>query len=521
MKKIIKILAVATFSLVICSCEDFLEETPRNEISSNQFFNEPDDVLSAVNALYAEGALNRYITGDFQINQGMGGYLSGLFSDERTERIGPAEANTLTLNASNLDQYLFGYWSNVYQIIGRANNAIKFIPDVAGLSEAEANQLLAEARFFRAFNYFAIVRDFGDVPLVLEPTENVDDVLGTRTPSAEVYEAIVTDLEWALNNGGLADVTMPNNGFRITKGVVAAVLANVELQRAGFPVQVGSASYTKAATAARTIINSGQYALISNGSTPETSAYNVLRTSENEAEHIFVLELDAQLRQSPYISWSSPRGANAPGALLDPYVAYLPNEQYVDFYDADEDLRIQNRQLWFTSINRDGVEYPFPDGVYGPYTWFDEVGLFETGRGGDDLNISLYSEILLIAAEAIAETEGVTAEAIGYLADVRSRAAMSMTRDAIVTELSGLSKEAFVEEVWKERLRELPLLFKIWPDVQRTRKYPVSPSPGEINFVDVIGHTSPFNATFEEKHLLLPIATTVRQRNPEMTGNGY
>ncbi len=521
MKNIVAILAVTVISFTFCSCEDFLEETPRDEISVGQFFNDPDDVRSAVNSLYGSGALNRYISGEFQINQGLGGYLSGLFSDQRTERIGPLEARTLTLNGSNLNQYLFTYWSSVYDAIGRANTAIKFIPEVESLSTTEANMLLAEARFYRAFNYFAIVRDFGDVPLILEPTENLDGIFVERTPSVEVYDSIVSDLEWALENGGLADVTLPNNDFRITKGAVAGLLANVELQRAGFPVQAGLASYASAATAARSIINSGQYSLIPNGPTPETSAYSVLRTSENAPEHVFVIELDGQFRPSPYVTWSSPRSANVPGTKIDPYLAYLPDSQYIDFYDPIEDLRIQNRQLWFTSINLDGVEYPFGTGVYGPYTWFDKVGLIETGRGGADLNVSLYSEILLIAAESIAETEGVTTEAVGYLADVRSRASLMTTREEIVSQLTGISKDIFVQEVWKERLRELPLLFKIWPDIQRTRKFPVSPAPGQIEFVDVIGHTSPANAAFQEFHLLLPIAQIVRQRNPELTGNGY
>lgn len=525
MKKTSKIIAIVIFLLTICSCQDFLEETPRDEISVNQFFTQPDDVRSAVNQLYGAGALTRYVSGDFQINQALGGYLSGLFTNERTERIGPAEANNLTLNGSNLDAYLFSYWRDVYQTIGRANTAIKYIPQVEelseGLSTAEANSLMAEARFFRAFNYFALVRDFGDVPLILDPFDSTEGINVPRTASTTVYDAIVEDLKWALDNGGLVDITFPNNEFRITRGVVATTLANVEMQRAGFPVNVGVEAYQRAASAARVVINSGQYALIPNGDTSESSAFNVLRTSENTSEHVFSIELDAQFKQSPYVSWSSSRSGNFPGTTVDPYLAYLPDAQYVSFYDPTDDLRIQNRQLWYTSIDIDGTEFPFPNGIYGPYTWFDEIPLFETGRGGKNLNVNLFSEVLLIAAESIARSEGVTAEAVGYLADVRSRASITLTRDLIVTQLSTLSADAFVEEVWKERLRELPLLFKIWPDIQRTRLFPVSTSAGEVDFVNVVGHTSPLGATFQDIHLLLPIAVTVKQRNPEITGNGY
>ena len=141
----------------------------------------------------------------------------------------------------------------------------------------------------------------------------------------------------------------------------------------------------------------------------------------------------------------------------------------------------------------------------------------------NNLHITLYSEVLLIAAESIAQTEGVTDEAVSYLTDVRSRAYWETDRSQIESELAVLSKEQFIEEVWKERLRELPLSFKIWPDIQRTRMYPVTSAsnPGEINFVNIVGATNPFGKTFEEKHMLYPISLIVRQRNPNITGNGY
>src|SRR5690606_28250084 len=191
-------------------------------------------------------------------------------------------------------------------------------------------------------------------------------------------------------------------------------------------------------------------------------------------------------------------------------------------YDPTKDLRIQNHQLWYSSIERDGTTYDF-NGNWAPYIWYDEEALFQTGKTGKDININLYSEILLIAAEAIAQSEGVTNEAVQYLADVRSRAYWQTDRSQIESELSGLSKDQFIEEVWKERLRELPFIFKIWSDIQRTHLYPVTSAtnPGEVNFVNVIGHTNPYGATYQEKHMLLPIATQVKDRNPELTKNGY
>ena len=130
----------------------------------------------------------------------------------------------------------------------------------------------------------------------------------------------------------------------------------------------------------------------------------------------------------------------------------------------------------------------------------------------------------MIAAEAIAKTDGVTDEAIAYLADVRARAYWQTSRNEIIAELSGLSVDDFVAEVWKERLRELVLEFRIWADVQRTRMFPVTNDSGngEIAFENVIGHTSIWGKTFEEKHLLFPISENERQRNPNLSQNtGY
>ncbi len=527
MKKIITlttaIISSAILLLIVSSCEEFLEENPKNQISVNQFFNTPDDVKSVVNSLYGEGAMRRYISGEFQIEMNLGGFMSGLFENERTERPGPFEANNLTLDAKNMDGFMYNWWRSGYDVIAKSNTAIKYIPGVEGLSQTEANQLLAEARFFRAFNYFFLVRDFGDVPLITEPYESLDNIYVSRTISDLVYDQIIEDLEWALNNGGLADVLFSSNGMRITKGVVAATLADVHLQKAGYPIQGGSDNYSEAAKAARIVINSGVYSLIQHGDNPEESAYSKMSTSETEQEYIFSVEAHEQHRSTWLHILSVPKYAAIPDVISgDVWIGYRPLDEFFRVYDPAADLRGQNRQIWHNSVERNGNTYDFK-GNWAPFTWYDEVALYETNKGSKNVNITLYSEVLLLAAEAIAQTEGVTSEAIKYLTDVRSRAYWETNRSQIESELSGLSKEEFVQEVWKERLRELPLTYKIWPDIQRTRLYPVTSSanPGEVSFVNVIGHTNPFGATYQEKHLLYPISTRVRERNPELTSNGY
>jgi len=519
MKKIIITIFIV---LGFTSCEKFLKETPKDQISSSQYFKTKADAEATVNILYYNGVPTFYNDAGFEgTSMMMSGYMSGLFDNGRKERPGPIEAQHLTLDPVNVNAYMHKWWQSCYQAISRSNIAIKYIPEIGALSESDANKLLAEARFFRALNYFYLVKIFGDVPLITEPSENLDNIYVKRDPDEKVYDQITTDLNWALDNGGLADVLFSSNGNRITQGVVSALLADAYLQMAGYPVQA-EGSYAKAAEVARMIINSGKYELIKNGNTPTESAYNKMRTSQNQSEYIYFLECNADLRTNNLTKYTIPTNAAPPGTKTGdfPWNGYRPLDEYVSIYDPDKDLRMKNNQLFYNKIEKNSIVYEFNE--WAPYLWYDETAIYSTGRGSMNIGMYRYAEVLLIAAEAIVQTKGVNNEAVTYLADVRSRGYWQTDRNQIELELAGLSDEQFIKEVWKERYRELALDYKTWPDIQRTRKYPVVSSPGVVEFVDVIGHTNPWGATFKESNMLFPISEMDIQRNPALVPNpGY
>ena len=115
--------------------------------------------------------------------------------------------------------------------------------------------------------------------------------------------------------------------------------------------------------------------------------------------------------------------------------------------------------------------------------------------------------------------------AAGYLAQVKARANME-GKDAstIASELQRLGKQAFIEECWKERLREFPLEMKIWDDCVRIGKFPQisATNKGEVQFVDLIGAKNGSGATFKATDLYWPIPVNEIQRNPNLTQNeGY
>ncbi|MCF6333172.1 MAG: RagB/SusD family nutrient uptake outer membrane protein [Draconibacterium sp.] len=523
-----KIPIVLLSFVVFASCNNFLTEEPRSEMSVDQFFTNPAHAYNAVNILYRSGCTDFYRTGVYSGSRAMlGGYISGLFDNNyKGQEVHIEHCQNLTLNGDNLSAYFDGAWDACYDAISKANLAINNISQTPDLTDAEKNRLIAQAKFFRAYNYYYLVKTFGNVPLILKEYSSLENLYVERSPSSQVYAQIVKDLKFAVEQGGLNDVAMPKNEFRISKGSAAALLADVYLNMSGFPVQKNK--YSDAASVARAIITSGSYSLIANGTCENKSAFNVMRQSNIEDEYMYSIEYNASISSNywqPSICY--PSEATSWGIIKYSITnnAYKPTKELLWIYDDANDLRIQEKQLFHSSLtylnDKKEITKKFETA---PYLWHDDKALFETGKTNKDMVIYRYAEVLLIAAEAIAKTEGVTSEAIGYLADVRSRAYWQTQKSDIIAELTGLSIEAFVEQVWTERLREFSLEYKIWSDIQRTHKYPVTSetNKGKVSFVDVIGHTTIWGKTITEKYLLFPISENERQRNPKLTQNpGY
>jgi hypothetical protein len=521
MKKIPVILLLT--GLICFSCKDFLEEKPRDELSAEQDFTARAHAFNAVNTLYRNGAPALYDGSVYAGSEAMiGQYMSGFFDNEyKGQEIQVQHTQQLTLTGRNLSTYLGGIWDDLYRGIARANNAIKNIPATPDLTAAEIRQLSAEARFFRALNYYYLVRLFGGVPVITEPYESLsNDLYVARGTVKEVYTLIEADLEYAVNEGGLPVKPMAANGNRITQGTAATLLAEVYLTMSGFPLQENR--YAEAAEMARSVIATGVYSLTQHDRDAagnvvlENSAYNKLRrTDASPNEYIFFHEYTAGIAASAYPQFTYPVAKPQGVKYTLTNGAYQPLNQFLWGYDATNDLRVQEKQYFHTTYNRAGESRTFPPT---PYLWHDDEALFGNASSGKDKEVYGYADVLLIAAEAIALSQGVTPEAVNNLAEVRSRAYWKTDPMVIRAELQALPVNEFVEEVWAERFRELVFEFQTWYDIVRTRKYPITSAAanGEITFAEVVGQTNPWGKTFAARHLLLPISEAERQRNPNL-----
>jgi hypothetical protein len=278
-----------------------------------------------------------------------------------------------------------------------------------------------------------------------------------------------------------------------------------------------------------------------NGDLQLNSAYNQIRTSNlNLSETVFSHEYMTGISDGGWWpTYAFPDGyaplfgSNFKYAItnLTYGAADAPDSIAIKWYPSN-DLRVQEKQFFFREFtySNNGTDVSVPISPTGNWFYYDADAAFNTGSCSQAKIVLRYPEVLLIAAEAIAQSEGVTAEAINDLAQVRARAFPSAPDGSsyqadvqtVANSLQGLSVNDFVQQVWTEKLREFALEFKIWDDIQRTRQYPVSADNGVVTFVNVVGATTPWSATFGEQHLLWPIPADEIQRNPNLQQNpGY
>ncbi|MFT4095153.1 MAG: RagB/SusD family nutrient uptake outer membrane protein [Niabella sp.] len=518
MKHIILIFLCAS---ALTSCTKFLEEEPRSSLTSKAYYETEAQALANVNALYRRGATQRYsyassayIGPTASINTMLTGYFTNSYEGQELICL-YAKQLTRQNNLSVVSSTMNTIWDGCYEAINIANAAIKYIPEIDMDSET-ANELVAEAKFFRAFNYFYLVKTFGDVPLFSTPYESLDDDLYLERSSVEsVYDLIESDLTEAA--AVLPAVTFASNAHRITKYVAEMTLANVYLQQS---------DYANAAEAAAIVINS-PHGLTANTDLTTGSAYNTLRKTDDLDEVIYAQEYDASINNSSW--WPTYSFNSSAVSLFTTYSIFErvfgPTDRFLNVYTAT-DLRIQPNQFFHWTYTNPSTGKTWTSSTAGVWYYYDEDALLNTGIGTKDWNFYRYPEALLIAAEALAKsTNSVSATAAGYLAQVRARASTTGASVAQITsQLQALSADDFVEECWTERLREFPLEFKMWDDCLRTKMFPVisASEKGSVEYVSLVGASNGYGATFTESDLLWPVSADELQRNPNLTQNpGY
>ena len=181
---------LAVLALACTSCDDMLDISPRDKfVNEPSFWNNANQVENYTNSMYGNFSGYGYsgTGGDF--------YFSSLSDDQ-------ANPNFENWTFTNVPAKS-GYWSNPYTEIRRANYLLENI-DGSTMSDANKAHYAAVARLSRAYNYFLLVKRYGDVQwqdhVVLDT--NDEYVTGPRDDRDVVMDNILADLDYAIANIG-------------------------------------------------------------------------------------------------------------------------------------------------------------------------------------------------------------------------------------------------------------------------------------------------------------------------------
>jgi hypothetical protein len=488
--------AGALLALLPGCTEKFLDEKPRDSVTTENFYRTEADAIQAVTAAYSElgkaGQYNKALWGigdimsDNSTTGGAGG-SDGAYAQE---------VDNFNLTSSN--DLITRLWGGCYVGIGRANLVLERVPGI-NMSAAIKQRSLGEAQFLRAKYYFDLVRCYGDVPLITSPPKVPGDALIPRTPAAQVYAQIETDLRAAITN--LPGTYSGADLGRATKWAATKVLLTEK-------------KLPEAADAARDVIDHSGLRLWAN------YGDNFKVANENGQESLFEVQ---------YIGLHNEFVFDGLGSVMNTFFAprfqdlvpergygfNVPEPNFVNGYEPGDRRRA-------VTIWTPGDAYPTgssakaqpanlvgsPNG-YNVKKWF--VGRVNTRVWDSELNFPVLrlAEMYLIAAEGLGFPAG-----LAYVNTVRRRAfgddlsVPATTPQPHDLNPNNTTANSFADAVLRERRYELAFEDDRWFDLKRTDHL--------VNNPHLISKgIKPF-------HVLLPVPLSERDANPALTQNdGY
>ncbi len=390
MKTIINIRAIAVFLglMTFLACSDEFIDVESPDPNSEDFFNTEEDYQDALVGAYdlLQSTYINVMLGEIASDNTLAG------GESATDVIGIQEIDDMIHTPVN--QQLRDIWGWMYAGVNRSNYIMEFQDNIDFTGK---NEVLAQARFLRAYYYFELVKWFGDVPMKVDERIQFGDQFDIdRTPRAEVYAQIEADLIYAADN---LPVTQAEAG-RITKGAAQALLGKAYLYQDKF---------AEAAQTLDLVINSGNYELV------------------DDYESIFEQEGENNLESVFEVQYSDKEGAgfgclqcsegnvavgfngirNYAGPTFESGFSFnVPTQEAFDFFEAGDirrDIAILDIEAWSLET---GATYS---------TGYEHTGFYnrkyiarQGGLNTPDANLTRannyrsirFADVLLMAAEA-------------------------------------------------------------------------------------------------------------------------
>jgi len=346
-------------------------------------------------------------------------------------------------------------WSKHYEAIADINPAIKALVDdmVTGASQEVKDQLMAQARFLRAWNYFMLVRYYGDIPLITETTDVVKEEI-VRNPVSEVYDFIVNDLLFATQK---LPVVWPAEGkARPAADAAKTLLAKVYITMATAPMN-DVTNYAKARDMAKQVIDAGNYSLVPN------------------VEDVFKLDKEF----GPEFMWSFHNSQEE--YVIEPQI-WLPGDMAGGWGDVKTEKRWGEA---YPEEPRKNAYLLLEDDIFGTGTTYldwdestpyvrkyvnDTPENLEKTVSYECFPIIRYADALLLFAEAENMASGgptqAACDAVNQIVN-RATGGVANPNDPLFT--ISMTKTQFDDAIIQQRNLELCFEYDRWFDIQRKR----------------------------------------------------
>lgn len=430
--KLKPLLLLLSFGLLLGCSEEFLDDTKEYNIDSENYFNSEQDYYNALIGVYdvLQSTYVNVIMGEIASDNTLSG------GENATDVIGWQQIDEMqhTPVNDNLDDL----WDWNFAGIQRANYILEF-KDKTDFEGKE--QIIAEARFLRAYFTFELVKWFGPIPIKADERFLLgDEKTIPRAPVSEVYDQIESDLQFAIEN---LDYTAPQVG-RATKGAAQALLGKAYLYQEEFAAS---------AEVLTDLIEDGPYAL---------ADYDILfeQEGENGVESVFEIQYTGEegagfgclqcSEGNVAVGFQGVR--NYTGPVFESGFSFnVPVQEVVDLFteaDIRKDVAILDIVEW---ADETGASYS--EG-YKHTGYFNRKYLPRKNENVGDANLTQpnnyrairYADVLLMAAEALVR---------GNIDEERARTYLNRVRDRADLEPVSAAGSTLLDIIYTERRLEL------------------------------------------------------------------
>lgn len=340
MKNLKSYICLLCTAALVFSCNDILETSSTKILTNEKVWSSKDAIDAYLGQLYDEMQVE-----DFEYQPGTDGQYLSTLTDEAVRAYTWGSANQQLI-----PEGIYGWWG--YVQIRNINLFLESIGTASMLTESQRKMYEAEARFCRAFGYFAMVKRYGGVPLVTKVQklegQDVETLRLPRNKEYEIYDFIKAECQ-AIESL-LPEKRTDNEQYRATRYAVNALecramlyaateakYGNVQLDGlVGIPADKAEGYFKDAKAAAKKIIDSGKFALYSAKSDKaENFQYLFLDETSANTEQIFTKAFDASDKGNSFDYFNAPQSFKLDyGCVTNPTADFVADFEYVDGSDG-------------------------------------------------------------------------------------------------------------------------------------------------------------------------------------------